>query len=480
MIYPMYIDGEWVTVEGSNKDVVSPATGEVIGTITPAGAAEVECALKAADREKSMMEKLTVFERAEMCNRLADAIDHHREELANIIAMEMGKPYEAALGECAGSALAFRDAAEQIKWMPSEIPSVREKNVHVYAYRKPVGVFAVITPFNFPICTAACYYLAPGLAAGNTMVWFPPISCSAIASVFMKCVEEAKIPNGVISMVIGTSAEAKTIAVKHPLTAGIGFTGSTEAGNIICGNAKAKKIVMELGGNGPVVVLKDANLEAAADAIMGGSFGNSGQICTSTERVLVDESVADKLAEIILSKMDQYKVGNPMEAGVNMGPVHTTATVDTVLRHIDDAVKKGAKVISKQSGMVEGMPTRNYLYPTVIDHVAKDALVNIEETFGPLIALVRFKEEEEIMPLIEMSPYGLAAAVFTSDMKKGMLMAESMRFGYVNINSGSNYWDWTFPAGGAGGSQSGFGRSGGKWSIQEMSEERCVSVNLNV
>ena len=171
MIYPMYIDGEWVTVEGSSKDVVSPATGEVIGTITPAGAAEVECALKAADREKSMMGKLTVFERAEMCNRLADAIDHHREELANIIAMEMGKPYEAALGECAGSALAFRDAAEQIKWMPSEIPSVREKNVHVYAYRKPVGVFAVITPFNFPICTAACYYLAPGLAAGNTMVW---------------------------------------------------------------------------------------------------------------------------------------------------------------------------------------------------------------------------------------------------------------------------------------------------------------------
>lgn len=480
MIYPMYIDGEWVTVEGSSKEVVSPATGEVLGTITPAGFAEVDRALKAADREKANLEKMTAFERAELCNKLADAIDNHKEELAHIIALEMGKPYEAALGEAGGSALSFRDAAEQIKWMASEIPSVREKNVHVYAYRKPVGVFTIISPFNFPICTACCYYLAPGLAAGNTMVWFPPISCSAIASVFMKCVEEAGIPKGMISMVIGTSAEAKTMAVKHPLTAGIGFTGSTEAGNTICGNAKAKKTLMELGGNGPVVVLKDANLEAAADAIMGGSFGNSGQICTSTERVLVDDSVADELVKIILSKMDNWKVGNPLEAGVNMGPVHTMATVETMLRHIDDAVAKGAKVVSEHSGIVEGMPTKNYLHPTVIDHVSSDALVNLEETFGPLIALVRFKEESEIMPLIEMSPYGLAAGLFTQDLKKGMLMAESMRFGYVNINSGSNYWDWTFPAGGAGGSHSGSGRSGGKWSIMEMSEERCVSVNLNV
>ena len=480
MIYPMYIDGEWVTVEGSSRDVVSPATGEVIGTITPAGEAEVVRALKAADREKEKLEKMTAFERAELCNRLADAIDHHREELARIIALEMGKPYEAALGEAGGSALSFRDAAEQIKWMASEIPSVREKNVHVYAYRKPVGVFAVITPFNFPICTACCYYLAPGLAAGNTMVWFPPISCSAIASVFMKCVEEAGIPRGMISMVIGTSAEAKTIAVKHPLTAGIGFTGSTAAGNIICRNAEAKKTLMELGGNGPVVVLKDADLEAAADAIMGGSFGNSGQICTSTERVLVDDSVADKLVEIILSKMDNWKVGDTMDPTVNMGPVHTMDTVETVLRHTEDALAKGAKVVSDHSGIVEGMPTKNYLYPTVIDHVSRDALINIEETFGPVVALVRFTDESEIRPLIEMSPYGLAAGIFTQDLKKGMRMAESMRFGYVNINSGSNYWDWTFPAGGAGGSQSGFGRSGGKWSIMEMSEERTVTVNLNI
>ena len=162
-----------------------------------------------------------------------------------------------------------------------------------------------------------------------------------------------------------------------------------------------------------------------------------------------------------------------------MGPVHNHSTVDTVLEHIQDAVQKGAKIVSPNSGKMEGMPTDNYLYPTVLDFVSKDALVNIEETFGPLIALVRFQDEAEIMPLIEMSPYGLAAGIFTEDLKKGMKMAEKMRFGYVNINSGSHYWDWTFPAGGAGGSRSGHGRSGGKWSILEMSEERCVTVNLN-
>lgn len=480
MIYPMYIDGEWYTKKGSEKDVISPSTGTSIGTITPAGYEEVDRALKAADREKTNLEKMTVFERADMLIRIADVIDTHRKELAKIITLEMGKPYHTeAWGEVTASAQAFRDAAEQIKWMSSEIPSVREKNVHVYAYRKPVGVFTVITPFNFPLCTASCYYLAPGLAAGNTILWMPPISCSASASVFMKCFEEAYVPDGMINMVIGTSAEAKTAAVVHPLTAAIGFTGSTKTGNTIMEKAKAKKALMELGGNGPVIVLKDADLEKAAEGILIGNFSNAGQICTSTERVLVDDSVADKLAEILLKKLNRYRVGDPMDANTTMGPVHNMDIVKTVLRQLQDAVAKGAKIISPHSGVMEGAPTENYLHPTVIDHVSKDAFVNIEETFGPLLALVRFKEEKEIEPLIRMSPYGLAAGLFTEDLKKGMEMALDMKFGYVNINSGSSYWDWTFPAGGAGGKQSGYGRSGGKWSILEMSEERCISINLN-
>jgi len=480
MIYPMYIDGEWYIKKDSEKAVISPATGETIGTITPAGYEEVDRALKAADREKEALERMTVFERAEMLVRIAEAIDAHKEELAKMITMEMGKPYHLeALGEVEASALAFRDASEQIKWMPSEIPSVREKNVQVYAYRKPMGVFTVITPFNFPLCTASCYYIAPGLAAGNTILWMPPISCSACASLFMKCFDAAGVPKGMMNMVIGTSAEAKTAAVVHPLTTAIGFTGSTKTGNDIMEKAKAKKALMELGGNGPVIVLRDADLEKAAEGIVNGSFANAGQICTSTERVLVDDHIADELVKIVLSKMERYRVGNPMEEKTTMGPVHNKEIVKTVMTQLKDAIAKGAEIVSPHSGKVEGAPTDNYLHPTVIDHVPKEALINREETFGPVIALVRFKEESEIMPLIHMSPYGLAAGLFTEDLKKGMKMALGMKFGYVNINSGSSYWEWTFPAGGAGGRQSGYGRSGGKWSILEMSEERCVSVNLN-
>lgn len=478
MIYPMYIDGEWVAGTESEHDVVSPVTGDILGTIPLAGQREVDRAFEAADREKESLEQMTAFERAELCVRIADAITGRREELARIITLEMGKPYTEAMGEVQSSALSFRDAAEQIKWMSGEIPTVREKDVHVFAFRRPVGVFTVITPFNFPICTACCYYLAPGLAAGNTMVWFPPVSCSAIASVFMKCIEDARIPKGMINMVIGTSKEAKTAGVQHPLAAGIAFTGSTAAGNEIEEKAKAKKTLMELGGNGPVIVLRDADPEKAAEAILAGSFQNAGQICTSTERVLVDERIADRLADILLKKMGRYQVGDPFEEGITMGPVHSIHTVETVLKHIQDAVEKGAKIISPHSGQVEGMPTPNYLYPAILDHVSADALVNQEETFGPLIALVRFQNESDIIPLVKRSPYGLAAGIFTEDLKRGMKLAERMRFGYVNINSGSSYWDWTFPAGGAGGTRSGHGRSGGKWSILEMSEERCISVNL--
>ena len=479
LFYPMYIDGQWVTETESRQEVVSPVTGGILGTIPLAGPEEVDRAYRAADREKERLEQMTAFERAELCVRIADALMRRREELAKIITLEMGKPFTEALGEVQSSALAFRDAAEQIKWMSGEIPAVREKNVHVFAFRKPVGVFTVITPFNFPVCTACCYYLAPGLAAGNPMVWFPPVSCSAIASVFMKCVEEAGIPKGIINMVIGTSKEAKTLGVQHPLAAGIAFTGSTEAGNAIAEKAGAKKTLMELGGNGPVIVLKDADPEKAAEAILTGSFQNAGQICTSTERVLVDEHIADRLAEVLLEKMKRYQVGDPFKEGVTMGPVHSMNTVETVLAHIQDAVEKGAKIISPHSGQVEGMPTSNYLYPAILDRVSRDALVNKEETFGPLIALVRFRDENEIMPLIKESPYSLAAGIFTEDLKKGLKLAHAMRFGYVNINSGSSYWDWTFPAGGTGGTRSGHGRSGGKWSILEMSEERCISINLN-
>ena len=478
MLFPMYIDGQWVDCE-KKRQVMNPATGQAIGEVPMGGAAEVERAILAADRETVRMEEMTVFERAALCVRIADAIEARKEEIAKILSMEHGKPYHTeALGEVGACIGSFREAAEQIKWMTSEVIQVREKDTRVFGYRKPRGVYVVVSPWNFPLGNPTIYYLAPGLAAGNTIVWLPPMSSAAVASVYMKCFEDAAVPPGVINLVIGNAPEAKTPACAHPKTAAIAFTGSTKIGHEIMAVAKAKPALMELGGNGPVVVFPDADLERAAQGIMTGAFSNAGQICTSTERVLVHDSVADELVKVMLSKIDRVKLGDPMDPSTTMGPVHEKSVVKTFLSQVEEAVSKGAKVLHG-GGVAPGFPTEHFLQPTIIDHVPVDAMLNTDETFAPIIPLIRYSDVKELPDLVNMSPYGLAMAVYSRDVEKAMRFAEKMKFGHVNINNASSYWDWTFPAGGTGGKDSGYGRCGGKWSIEEMSELRHLTVSYS-
>jgi acyl-CoA reductase-like NAD-dependent aldehyde dehydrogenase len=476
MTYPMYIDGRWDGGFGATKDVVNPATGKVIGQIVMGTPEDVHRAVLAAQRVRKQLYDMTVFERAEMLVRIADAIDSHHEEIAKLLSEEHGKPYREALGEISGSALAFRECAEQIKWMDSVIVPLRERNRRCLVFHKPKGVFGIITPWNYPISSAVVYYIAPGLAAGCPIIWKPATSTAAVCSAFMKCIEDAKVPAGFVSMVIGSGPVVGDALAMHPLVVGIGFTGSTETGHRICARA-AKFTMMELGGNGPSIVLKDADLELAAEKLMRGSFTNAGQICTSTERVLVDDSVADRLVEIMFSKMSDYVLGDPFDPKTTMGPMHLMDTVGIVLTHIEDAIQKGAKVVTG-GGRQPGSPTEHYIEPTILDHVSPDTLLNIEETFGPVLPLIRFKNESEIPALVEKSPYRLFGSIFTKDLDKALMMADQYNFGSMNINEGSNSWDTMIPAGGGAGSASGHGRSGGKYSIKEFLEERVVLLNL--
>lgn len=477
MLYPMYIDGKWYEGKGERRDVVNPATGEVLGQLAMGDAGDVDRAVAAARRAQKALEGMSVFERAEMLYRISDAIFARREELARLLTLEQGKPLAESLGEVGGSAGAFRECAEQIKWMDSTIIPVRETNRLCMVFMKPVGVFGIITPWNFPVGTPCMYYLAPGLAAGCPMVWNPATSTAAVASALMKCFDEAGVPAGFLSLVIGRGGIVGDALSVHPGVAGIGFTGSTETGNIICGRARAKHTLMELGGNGPCIVLKDADLDLAADKLMSGSFSNAGQICTSTERVLVDDCVADELVRRMLARMDRYVLGDPLDPRTTVGPMHAADTISIVHEHIADAVAKGAKVLVG-GGRREGSPTPNYIEPTIIDHVTPDALLNVEETFGPVLPLIRFRSEDEIPALVEASPYRLFGAIFSCDIDKAITMAQQYNFGCININEGSHFWDTMLPAGGGGGGASGHGRSGGKYSIQDFSEPRAVNVNL--
>lgn len=480
MNYPMYIDGEWRFREGAEfKDVISPGSGEVIGRIPMGTKDDVDRAVRAAHRESFALASMTVFERAELCMRIADAIEGRKEELARLLSQEHGKPYSTeGLGEVSACIASFREAAEQIKWMNSEIIPLRDPNKRAYAYRRPRGVYAVITPWNFPIGCASGYYLAPGLAAGNTIVWIPAPSAAATASAFMRCIEEAGVPKGAINLVIGEGAVVGDAAVVHELTCGIGFTGSTPVGQTIASRAKAKPCLLELGGNGPSIVLEDADLELTADALIRGSFANAGQICTSTERVLVHEAVAEPLAAILKDKMQSIVLGDPLNPATTMGPVHNQGIADKLIAQLQDATARGAKVLA--GGRIrEGSPTGLYVEPTLVDHVPLEALLNIEETFGPVLPLVRFAKQADLPDAVASSPYRLSAAIFSRNLDKALTMAEQLRFGFVHVNEAGNYWETQIPAGGTSGSPSGHGRSGGKWSIEEMSEIRTVIITLS-
>lgn len=477
MKFQMYINGAWCDAsDGSTQDVVNPATGEVIGQLALASQADCDRAVDAAYAKRGEMERLSVFERAELCFRVADAIDKRQEELAKLLTSEHGKPYYSeALGEVASTATAFRDAGEQIKWLEDSILPLRSPNRKAFVFQKPIGVFLAITPWNFPIGTLATYYMPAALAAGCPFIWNPATTTAAVASLFMKCIDDADIPAGYINLVIGSGSKVGDALVVNPKVAGVGFTGSTEVGNTICSRAKAKHTSMELGGNGPCIVLKDADIELAARCLMNGSFGNAGQVCTSTERVLVDDSIADKLLEAIKAKMPDYRLGDPFDKNTTVGPMHKMDQVEIVKEHVADALAKGAKLIC--GGKVQdGAPNEHYYEPTVIDHVTRDSLLNTEETFGPVLPLVRFKDESEIDSIIRDCDYRLFCAIFTTDVNKALKMAEHYDFGAININAASSDWDTCFPAGGGGGSLSGHGRSGGKWSLYDMLEPRVVTV----
>jgi acyl-CoA reductase-like NAD-dependent aldehyde dehydrogenase len=479
MIYQMYIGGKWVeTSRDRLRDVINPATGETIGHI-PLGTPEhADLAVKAAGTAAPLLARMTAFERADICVQIADALEKNKTRLAKLLSMEHGKPYHTdAFGEVGACVSAFRDAAAQVKWIHSEIIPTRDPNKRAFAYRRPRGVYGVITPWNFPIGNASVYYLAPGLAAGNAIVWVPAPSTAAIASEFIRCIaEETDLPAGALNLVIGDGAVVGDAVVAHEGTHAIGFTGSTGTGQAIARRAGVKPCLLELGGNGPTIVLEDADVAAAAAAIHSGCFSNAGQICTSTERILVHKSVADALSDALAASANQITLGHPMEITTTMGPVHNESLARKVIEQIEDAKAKGARVVAGGSILAD-RPTSQYVQASVIDNVPLNALINSDETFGPVAPIIRFGDGQ-LQQAIDSSPYRLSAAIFSRDIERAMLMAEQMRFGIVNINESSHYWETVIPAGGASGSPSGYGRSGGKYSIEEMSELRTIVLNL--
>lgn len=474
----LFIGGAWDDgASGETFEVRSPVTGELLARVPHASARDVDRAVEAA-RVASKSWRLTPpFARAEACHRIADRILARKERLATLISLEQGKPYRTeALPEAEETVENFRVAAEDIKRLESWILPARDPQKRLLTLREPIGVWAIITPWNFPTVIPS-EYLAPGLASGNTLILKPAEQTPLAALLLAHCIAEAEVPPGVFNLVTGLGPTTGDALVTHPGIDGIGLTGETTTGDTVQRRAGVKKLLLELGGNGPQIVLEDADLERAARAAAFGCYFNAGQVCCATERILVQRRVHDDFLDLMVQEARKVRVGHPLEPDVTMGPLNNQPVLEKTERHLADAHQKGARVVVGGKRLAD-QPTSLYFEPTVVDLVTPEMLLNQEETFGPVAPLLTVDDYDQAIEVANATGYGLQMAVFTRDLDKAFYFAERLRTGNVVINDTTNYWETHEPFGGGGGTRSGYGRLGGRFTFDEMMHLKTVAFDI--
>ncbi len=473
----MFIGGAWVDAEaGATFEATSPATGEVIATVPEGTREDARRAIAAAGEAWRGWAARSPFERARVLERVAEVIRDRRDELARTLSLDQGKPLRAeAEDEVDELVLYFEMAAGDARRLEGIlVPSV-DPGKRVLVYRVPRGVVGVITPWNWPY-TMPAEVVAPALAAGNAVVWVPAPTTSVCGVRLAECLAEAGLPPGVFNLVTGPGPVVGDEVAANPGTQAVAFIGSIATGHRVAERAAGKELLLEMGGNGPLVILDDADLDAAVAATLTACFLNAGQSCTAGERILVHEAVHDEyLSRLAAAVRERVRLGDPFDDATTMGPLNNEATAAKTERHVHDAAERGAEVLLGGRRSPLG-PL--FFEPTVLDGVTEDMEVAREETFGPVAPVTAIRDEEEAIQIVDASPYGLLAAVFTRDLARGLRFAEAVRAGWVNVNEGTNYWESHLPFGGRAGSRSGVGRVGGRFSLERLTELKTVVVHL--
>lgn len=477
--YPMYVAGKWTeSASESRIEAISPATGEVIGTVPEGTREDVRLAIAAANDAWPGWSALSAFERAAAMERVAEIIEMRRDELAWTLTLDQGKPLHAeSYDEVDELVEYFRMAAADVVRLDGVMPPSVDSGKRVLLYRVPRGVVGVISPWNWPY-TMPGELLAPALATGNAVVW-NPASSTAICSVKLaECIIEADLPPGVFNLIPGPGSTVGDGICADPGTQAIGFIGSVETGQRVAARAAGKALILEMGGNGPLVVLEDADLDAAAEATLDAAFLCAGQSCTAGESFLVHESVHEKFVEKVLYAVEnRVRLGDPFDPETTMGPLNNESTAAKMDEHVADALERGANLL-RGGSRAGGFPTGLYYEPTVVDGVTENMKAAREETFGPIVPITTVRSDEEALRAVNSSPYGLLSAVFTQDLARGLRFAESVRTGWVNINATTNHWESHLPFGGGAGSLSGIGRVGGRHPMETFTELKTVVVTL--
>jgi succinate-semialdehyde dehydrogenase/glutarate-semialdehyde dehydrogenase len=470
-----YVDGAWIDADsGETFPVVDPATGGTLADVPRLGAGETRRAIAAAERAFPAWRGLLAKERAAILARWADLMLEHGEDLAVLMVVEQGKPLAEARAEIDYAASFLQWFAEEAKrvygdTIPPPLPDRR-----IVVLKQPVGVSAGITPWNFPAAMVT-RKAAPALAAGCTMVLKPaeqtPLSALAIAVL----AERAGVPAGVFSVVTGAAEDAPVIGrelTSNRAVRKLGFTGSTAVGKLLAEQCakQVKKISLELGGNAPFIVFDDADLDEATTAMLFGKFRNSGQTCISANRILVQAGVYDEFASRLVALASGLKVGPGLEEGSQVGPLIDEDGLEKVERHVADAVDGGAEVLVGGGRHQLG---RTFFEPTILTGVSLEMDLSCEETFGPVAGLIPFGSEEDALRMANDTPYGLAAYFFTRDVGRVWRVSEGLEAGIVGINTGFISTE-VAPFGGV--KESGIGREGSKYGIDEWLELKYLAV----
>jgi acyl-CoA reductase-like NAD-dependent aldehyde dehydrogenase len=471
----LFIGGKWVEAQsGETAEATSPATGEALGPVAQGDREDAQRAIDAAREAFPGWAAATAFERADALRRIADVCERRRDELARACTLDQGKPITESYDEVDELVAMWRGAAEDGIRIEGSIPPSSASGHRVLLMRRPKGPVAVVTPWNWPY-TMPAEIVAPALACGNTVVWNPAPTTAVCSGVLADCVAEADLPAGVFNFVPGPGPVVGDEIVSNPGTVAVGFIGSTATGRTIAERAAGKSLLLEMGGNGPLVVMDDADLDAAAEAAVSACFLCAGQSCTAGERLLVHSAVKDDFVTRLRIGAVKAALGDPLDSHTMLGPLNNQPVASKMDEHVEDAVKRGADVVAG-GARAEGFPTDLYWPATILDNVPADALASTEETFGPIAPIVEIGSLEDAIRLTNDSPYGLLSAIFTADLYKGLRFADEVHSGLVNINETTNYWENHLPFGGRAGTDSGTGRVGGRHPFEVLTELQTVVI----
>ena len=467
------INGKWL--DGGGEELIrhSPYDNGVANTTHAVTLDQADQAIAAARATRKLWARTPALARAEALHKAGDAITARAEEAARLISLEMGKTYAESLEDVEYAVhdlkMAAEDALRNYGQTAPGTSSSTEDPKRVLVQNVPVGVVGIATPWNFPMAIP-CELIGPALACGNTIVWKPSELAPGSGHIIAEALAEA-FPAGVVNVVHGRG-DVGAHLVTHPHTDMFAFVGSTAVGEHISRSAGIKKLLLELGGNGPVVVMDDANLDAAAAASTYSAYYTTGQVCTATERVLVHDSVYDEFVAKVIDLSKEVVIGDPLDPRTTMGPLCFTGSLDKTRQHLDDAVAKGAKIVF--GGGHDGLMHE----PTVIVDVTPDMLIAQDETFGPVVPIIRFSSADEAIEIANDCKYGLQAAVFTSSIPTAWQMSEAIECGTVHINGTTNHWELLAPFGGM--KQSGIGRILGTSSPSSFTVPKQITFDVTI